>query len=178
MPSRLYCPATYKKSTRLPKIPCHSETSSRTYTSGGSWESESPMHRAKTYCRLKENGFPRRFAPRDGGIPRFIDLPPSPFRGNDRVFLYIAFSFPYWHSLNPGDPSVACAPAPLRGEPRARNNKHTRPRAPPPSPLSQQSARHKTAAGACIINMRARDAPGHIAYCTIRDAQFIHICTK
>ena len=35
----------------------------------------------------KENGLPRRFAPRDGGIPRFIDLPPSPFRGNDRGIL-------------------------------------------------------------------------------------------
>ena len=75
-------------------------------------------------------------------------------------------------------PQSATPTAPLRGEPRARNNKHTRPRAPPPSPLSQQSARHKTAVGACIINMRARDALGHIAYCTIRGAQFIHICTK
>ena len=32
---------------------------------------------------------PRRFAPRDGGIPQFIDLPPSPFRGNDRLVLDI-----------------------------------------------------------------------------------------
>ena len=39
--------------------------------------------------------FPRRFAQRDGGIPRFIDLPPSPFRGNDSTFLYAAFSFTY-----------------------------------------------------------------------------------
>ena len=148
----------------------------RTYTSGG-LRNPHPPHTALNHTSApKRTGFPRRFAPRYGGIPRFIDLPPSPFRGNDRGFLYIAFSFPYWHSLNPGDPSVACAPAPLGGEPRARNNKHTR--APPPSPLSQQSARHKTAAGACIINMRARDAPGHIAYCTIRGAQFIHICTK
>ena len=52
----------------------------------------------------KENGLPRRFAPRDGGIPRFIDLPPSPFRGNDSTFLYAAFSFTYWQSLYTGDP--------------------------------------------------------------------------
>ena len=38
-------------------------------------------------CGVKENGLPRRCAPRDGGIPRFIDLPPSPFRGNDMVIL-------------------------------------------------------------------------------------------
>ena len=52
----------------------------------------------------KENGLPRRFAPRDGGIPRFIDLPPSPFRGNDSTVLYAAFSFTYWQSLYTGDP--------------------------------------------------------------------------
>ena len=55
----------------------------------------------------KRNGFPRRFAQRDGGIPRFIDLPPSPFRGNDRGVLYIALYFPYWHFLSTGDPSDA-----------------------------------------------------------------------
>ena len=38
-------------------------------------------------CGVKENGLPRRCAPRDGGIPRFIDLPPSPFRENDMVIL-------------------------------------------------------------------------------------------
>ena len=31
-----------------------------------------------------------------------------------------AVSFPEWHSLHPGDPSVACATAPLKGAPRAR----------------------------------------------------------
>ena len=36
---------------------------------------------------VKENGLPRRCAPHDGGIPRFINLPPSPFRGNDMVIL-------------------------------------------------------------------------------------------
>ena len=39
----------------------------------------------------KRNGFPRTSDighwSRDGGIPRFIDLPPSPFRGNDRGIL-------------------------------------------------------------------------------------------
>ena len=52
-----------------------------------SWESVSFIDRSLFPCSMKENGFPRRFAQRDGGIPRFIDLPPSPFRGNDRGIL-------------------------------------------------------------------------------------------
>ena len=40
------------------------------------WQSASPMHRTKAYFRRKENGFPRRFDPR-----------------NDRGGLYIALSF-------------------------------------------------------------------------------------
>ena len=44
-------------------------------------------------CGVKGNGFPRRSAPRDGGIPRFIDLPPSPFRGNDTLFFTLLFLF-------------------------------------------------------------------------------------
>ena len=39
---------------------------------------------------------------RDGGIPRFINLPPSPFRENDRGILYIALSFTYWHKPKSG----------------------------------------------------------------------------
>ena len=68
-----------------------------------------PFHAArKTYCCLEKRRIPTtrlrcKFAnwSRDGGIPRFIDLPPSPFRENDSGFLYPAFSFPYWHSLSP-----------------------------------------------------------------------------
>ena len=79
---------------------------------------------------------PRRFAPRDGGIPRFIDLPPSPFRGNDRGFLYIAFSFPYCHSLNPGDPSVGYADSsPKRGAKSAEQQTHPPPRPTPKTPV-------------------------------------------
>ena len=119
-------------------------------------QSASPVHRTKTYCRLKDNGFPRRFAPRNdrGGVYTLPCLLPI---GNN--------------------PRLATPSSPERGAKSAEQQTHP-PRAPPTSPLSQQSARHKTAAGACIINMRARDAPGHIAYCTIRGAQFIHICTK
>ena len=51
-----------KKNRRaMPKYPL----SFRDQFANWSWESESPMHRAKTYCRLKDNGFPRRFAPRN-----------------------------------------------------------------------------------------------------------------
>ena len=93
-------------------------------------------------CGAKENGFPRRFAQRDGGIPRFIDLPPSPFRGNDRlvldmcVDLYVSarcsiagrhsgrpLRARFWCTLSflscscrySGDPFGADAPLPLRG---------------------------------------------------------------
>ena len=93
-------------------------------------------------CGIKENGFPRRFAQRDGGIPRFIDLPPSPFRGNDRlvldmcVDLYVSarcsiagrhsgrpLRVRFWCTLSflscscrySGDPFGADAPLPLRG---------------------------------------------------------------
>ena len=74
-----------------------------------SWQSASPNAARKHTATAKRNGFPRRFAQRDGGIPRFINLPPSPFRGNDRGNLYIAFSFTYWQSLKSGDPSVSFA---------------------------------------------------------------------
>ena len=61
-----------------------------------------PFHAArKTYCCLEKRRIPTtrlrcKFAnwSRDGGIPRFIDLPPSPFRENDSGFLYPAFLFP------------------------------------------------------------------------------------
>ena len=56
----------------------------------------SPLRHTKTYCR------PKKRIPttsdighwsRDGGIPRFIDLPPSPFRGNDTLFFTLLFLF-------------------------------------------------------------------------------------
>ena len=37
---------------------------------------------------------------------------------NDSGVLYPAFSFTHWHSLPPGDPSVACAAAPIAGAPK------------------------------------------------------------
>ena len=55
-------------------------------------QSASPMHRTKMHFRLKENGFPRRFAPR-----------------NDSGGLYIALSFPYWQYPPTGNPSVGYA---------------------------------------------------------------------
>ena len=88
------------KTTRKTKITCHCEERSDVAI-------RIPLGLCKVLVRRKENGFPRRASPsRDGGIPRFIDLPPSPFRGNDKGFLYIELSFPYWQFIKTGDPSV------------------------------------------------------------------------
>ena len=55
----------------------------------------------------KRNGFPRRFAPR-----------------NDRGVLYNAFSFPKWHFIKSGDPSVGltAASSPKGGAKRAHHS--------------------------------------------------------
>ena len=81
-----------------------------------SWQSASPNAAREHTATAKRNGFPRRFAQRDGGIPRFINLPPSPFRGNDTCILSPALSFPYRQFPYTGDPSVSFADSsPRRG---------------------------------------------------------------
>ena len=104
-PSRCLLFSTHEKSMRL----IQTNLSLRDRCAHWSWQSASPNAARKHTATAKRNGFPRRFAQRDGGIPRFINLPPSPFRGNDRGNLYIAFSFTYWQSLKSGDPSVSFA---------------------------------------------------------------------
>ena len=76
--------AIWEKKERSIENHCHSETSDRCHWS---WESVSFPDSSMFLCSAKEDGLPRRFAQRDGGIPRFIDWPPSPFRGNDRLVL-------------------------------------------------------------------------------------------
>ena len=66
-----------------------------------------PLRRTKTYCYLEKKR-----------IPTTSDI--GHWFRNDSGFLYSALSFPKWHFLHPGDPSVACATAPLVGAPRAR----------------------------------------------------------
>ena len=131
--------AIWEKKERSIENHCHSETSDRCHWS---WESVSFPDSSMFLCGIKENGLPRRFAQRDGGIPRFIDLPPSPFRGNDRlvldmcVDLYVSarcniagrhsgrpLRARFWCTLSflscscrySGDPFGADAPLPLRG---------------------------------------------------------------
>ena len=84
-----------KRQNRV-KPTCHCEASSQ--TGCGNPHPLCTTPKSRTYQR--RNGFPRRCAPR-----------------NDRGFLYIAFSFPKWHFLYPGDPSVGLTPAssPKRG---------------------------------------------------------------
>ena len=82
----------------------------------------SPLQCTETYCCHKKKRIPTTSDvghwSRDGGIPRFIDLPPSPFRGNDRGFLYIARSFFTGNFCAPATPQSASLTAPLRGAPR------------------------------------------------------------
>ena len=73
-------------------------------------QSASPLHCTEIYC-----------CPEKKRIPTTSDV--GHWSRNDRHFLYIALSFPNWHSLHPGDPSVTAdaVPAPLRGAPRGCN---------------------------------------------------------
>ena len=67
-----------------------------------------PLRRTKTYCYLEKKR-----------IPTTSDI--GHWFRNDSGFLYSALSFPKWHFLHPGDPSVTAdaMPAPLKGAPSA-----------------------------------------------------------
>ena len=69
---------TGDKRKNTPKTTCHSETSDRCHWS---WESASTLHNIKRCCCHKENGLPRRFAPRnDRGGRSALSFPPCSSR--------------------------------------------------------------------------------------------------
>ena len=89
--------------------------------SGATRQSVLLYNAQKRTAVIKRNGFPRTSDvghwSRDCGIPRFIDLPPSPFRGNDRVFFTRHFLFPTGNFCTPATPQSASLTAPLAGVP-------------------------------------------------------------
>ena len=80
-----------------------------------SWQSASPNAARKHTATAKRNGFPRRFAQRDGGIPRFINLPPVPLGGMTHVFYPLLFLFPIGNFRTLATPQALCASSPRRG---------------------------------------------------------------
>ena len=78
-------------------------------------QSASPNAARKHAATAKRNGFPRRFAQRDGGIPRFINLPPVPLGGMTHVFYPLLFLFPIVNFRTLATPQALCASSPSRG---------------------------------------------------------------
>ena len=78
-------------------------------------QSASPNAARKHTATAKRNGFPRRFAQRDGGIPRFINLPPVPLGGMTEVFYPLLFLFPIGNFRTLATPQALCASSPRRG---------------------------------------------------------------
>ena len=68
--------------------------------SEATWQSVSPLCHYMNLALSKKRRIPTTSDvghwSRDGGIPRFIDLPPSPFRENDRL---IVVSTPICHAM-------------------------------------------------------------------------------
>ena len=110
-PSRCLLFSTHEKSMRL----IQTNLSLRGRCAHRSWQSASPNAARKHTATAKRNGFPRRFAQRDGGIPRFINLPPVPLGGMTHVFYPLLFLFPIGNFRTLATPQALCASSPRRG---------------------------------------------------------------
>ena len=110
-PSRCLLFSTHEKSMRL----IQTNLSLRDRCAHRSWQSASPNAARKHAATAKRNGFPRRFAQRDGGIPRFINLPPVPLGGMTHVFYPLLFLFPIGNFRTLATPQALCASSPRRG---------------------------------------------------------------